>query len=256
MKRRFAIFDLRFAICITMTLSSSLLAAEPTTQPIQQIRTWFDQLADPKADARGKAMEKLLSLNSGDLLTLRKVVEESAPLRPSQRAVLRDIVQHIYRSGIKYDADPESKGFMGVICTPTDPDPTTGVPPGVIVAEREPGFPAYRYLRPGDVIQEIEQVPGQPIDNPRILTILVRTMKPGQTIGLRIMRDGAKVRIEMPLKALPSGVDTVQQMENWRSQMETEANDFWEKSFRSVLSDELSEMDHLTIPKAAIAKPG
>src|SRR3954469_16269738 len=74
----------------------------PATQPFPELdhaRRLVAQLADTDYERREAARIALMGLRRADLPALREAVRQSVPLMPSQVAVLRDIVTHVYLTG-------------------------------------------------------------------------------------------------------------------------------------------------------------
>lgn len=207
--------------------------AAPATQPGQAIQGWFTQLADPSGATREKALENLMSLQTADLATLRNVVAAAVPLKPSQRAVLRDIVEQVYKSGIEYDNT--SKGFLGVGWNPLETNLETGAQRGVIITFREQGFPAYRLLRDGDIVKQIEQFPMVPFDDTDQFKMLIQTFKPGDIIKLVIEREGQILHIALETRPRPSDIDTSERLSAWRSKIQEQTDAFWDQNFAKLV---------------------
>ncbi|HXE55966.1 MAG TPA: hypothetical protein VN541_23270, partial [Tepidisphaeraceae bacterium] len=133
---------------------------EPATQPVSEdsIAKWFSDLNSADTSARHAACAKLMRLKRTQLTELRDVVEKSRPLAPSQASALRRIVEEVYLAGEPYEKD-DTHGFLGILMDTAalsvrdlagtnEPMET----PGVVVADRIPGFCASRTLLDGDMI--------------------------------------------------------------------------------------------------------
>ena len=115
-------------------------AVEPTTAPASEavVRQWLEGLDDTSPVEREKAYFQLLGLEPRPLDVLKKVVAGVEELQPSQRAVLRDIVTHVYLRG-----QPSQKGgggFLGVMLGPDESLIEPGSEQDVLVQERLPGL--------------------------------------------------------------------------------------------------------------------
>src|SRR5688572_8418829 len=89
----------------------------PSTQPIstqrlKTIHSTLSQLASEDPTKRDQARQELMGLQRADLPTLKQAIRLALPLEPSQSAVLRDIVTHIYLAGDSYSS--QGDGFLGV----------------------------------------------------------------------------------------------------------------------------------------------
>jgi hypothetical protein len=221
-------------IAALLALLTFTLGAAPTSQPYSQIHTWFDQLSDRDAQVRDQATQNLMGISSSDLPILQKVVEDSRPLRPGQKVALRDIVSQVYLAGLAYTPEPTGKPFLGLSWGLNDSDTLSGV----LVSHRVPGFPAYRMLRDGDLITAIEERPGVPMDSSSF-TQAIQNFHAGQTITLRLLRNGAPLRVPVQLRARPADID-IMQLEAWMSDHQTQADAYWDKNFASLVDDDVS----------------
>jgi C-terminal processing protease CtpA/Prc len=212
------------------------LAAAPASQPYTQIRAWFDQLNDRDAQVRDQAAEHLMGISASDLPILQNVVQDSRPLRPSQKAALREIVTQVYLAGLAYTPDPHGTAFLGLSWGIADlgSDSTSGV----LVSHRVPGFSAYRMLRDGDVITAIEEKPGVPMNNASF-TEAIQTFHAGQTITLHVVRNGAPRLVAVQLRPRPADIGLVQ-LEAWISDHQTQADTYWDEHFASLIGDDVS----------------
>jgi len=97
------------------------------------------------------------------------------------------------------------RGYMGVILQPMTPGlakqfqiKESG---GALVAEVAPNTPAAKAgLKDGDVILELD---GRPVRDHRSLTLAVSQTAPGTRIGLKVLRDGERRKIDIVLKEFP-----------------------------------------------------
>ncbi len=207
------------------------LTVAPATVPSDSIRGWFNQLADSNPDAREQARINLMGLSRADLATLRQIVAETRPLRASQSAVLYDIVAHAYSAGEPYDSR-EVGCVLGVQLAPSED------PPGVRVAERFPGFCAYRYLRDGDVIVGVAELPGVVLNAPRALSNVLSQLRGGTRVSLQVLRNGQTQSIPIRLDACPAGADLEQGIRLLHERREQRATEYWTKNFAPLLDDQ------------------
>jgi hypothetical protein len=217
------------------------LGAAPASQPsADSIRTWYLQLADRDPEVRERARIDLMGIQRKDLPALEKVVAENRPVQPSQAAVLRDIVRHVYIAGEPYQAASSSSGFLGMRWENGEegfwPDP-----PGVIVDERIPGFCAYRMLRPGDVIVGIEELPDVQFANRTDFTNAVQRFEAGETITFLVLRGGNVQKVPLRLDARPAAAvlgRAPELMIAFESERLTKADEYWSRAFAPLVEEQ------------------
>src|SRR5687767_13724079 len=142
---------------LTVAVTVFAAAPPPATQSAEQLEQWLTQLADDDPAVRDAARVNLMGLSRAELDTLRRVVEEHAPLAPGQSAALQDIVCHVYLAG---EPRPQNigVGFLGVsLADMYQPaaggaDEQAEAPPreAVLVTSTLAGFAGHRYLQAGD----------------------------------------------------------------------------------------------------------
>ncbi|HMB96608.1 MAG TPA: S1C family serine protease [Tepidisphaeraceae bacterium] len=211
-----------------------LLAAAPASQPAPNIHQWFDQLGDQNPQVRDKAIENLMGLSPGDLPALQKAVEQSRPIRPSQKTALRDVVTQVFMSGVQYPVNPPGVPFLGLSGDSRSMDDSAS---GLVVTRRLPGFAAYRMLRDGDVINAIEEKPDEHFDAESFKDV-VKDFHPGQVITLRVLRNGNPMRIPVQLRARPNGIEAVG-LEIWFSEHQMDADKYWDQHFAALVGDDV-----------------
>lgn len=226
---KLSFFLLPFTFCL---LSH---AQRPTTQPVQQIRAWFDQLADPSPTVRDSAFDSLLGLSHADLPTLQRIVVTARPLKPNQRAALMQIVCHVFITGIAYEPSPRGEGFLGVAFDFRTFDLDTGERKGVIITACEQGFPAYRKLKPGDIVKGIESLPDVTLESTEQFKAAIQTFKGGETIVLLIERDGKPMKISTELRVRPANIE--EQLPAWRAQIQDMAQTYWDEQFSRIVEE-------------------
>lgn len=216
----------------------ALLAAVPASEPSASvIRSWFEQLADPDPQIRDQATQSLMGLDRNQLPELRNAVADSLPLRPSQAVALRDIVLHVYLSGMSYIPEPGGAPFLGLSWNAQELY-DVAESSGVVVVRRVPGFGAYRMLRDGDIITQIEERPGERFDNTVSFGQAILSFRPGDTITLRVVRSGKTLRIAVQLRARPLGITTAP-VDAWIQQQQELADQYWDKTFASIVGKDL-----------------
>lgn len=201
----------------------------PATRPSPQVTRWLAELGHGDSTVREAARYELMGLERGDLEQLRSAIIASADLQPSQLAVLRDIVLHVFLSGEKYPGQ-EQGAFMGIRFDPAPPQP------GVVIFERFPGFDAYRQLRDGDVIVQFG-------DDQRVMSNMVeftqtiRGLPPGEVVRFHVLRQGRAVPVAVRLHPRPQAADDemkIRQLENERRLL---AERYWQEHFAPLLQD-------------------
>jgi hypothetical protein len=203
-------------------------ASQPTTEPVaafppnSPFRDEFKKLADPDPRVREQARQDLMGMTLADLPAFRQLVASSRPLAPVQAQALHDIVIQVFLAGQKYevlsdgeDVQTDTTGsqapyFLGIhTIFFEDLNARLGVP----VESRVPGFPAFRFLRDGDMILSVSPTPaGAVFQRPTIEThnmeSLIRAITPdsgvpSQDVVLNVLRDGQELRIPIHMAPRP-----------------------------------------------------
>jgi hypothetical protein len=224
---------LRRALLLCLTLLC--IGAAPATQPVARLRVLIDQLANRDSVKRENAFYELLALPPGDLALLRQAVVDSRPLLPGQTTLLRLAVRHIYISGAKYPIDPNGRPFLGL----SWPEATIipGDQRGVPVVHRVPGFAAYHALREGDLLQGIEELPERNLASTQdVGEAIINEFHAGQTITLKIVRDGKPMRVKVLLRPRPALVSE-QSLEIWIEDQTAAADQYWDNYFGQMLGE-------------------
>ena len=205
------------------------------------LRQWFDELDDADAAVREAARQKLMGMRREDLPTFRKLVQESLPLMPTQAAVLRPIVNHVFLTGEKYDTT-QLEGFLGVRMQETSvrlpaADGADAFAPavGVVVVERYPGFAGGRMLLDGDVILGIVERPDVRTMGTYEFTMVIKAVTPGSTVHLQVIRQGQIIRVPVAPDPRPFEADTL--MPDLISTRQREAEKYWEREFAPVIKE-------------------
>ena len=201
---------------------------------------WFAELADADAAVRDAARMKLMGMRREDLAAFEGVVRESLPLMPSQAAVLRRIVTHVFLTGEPYQTT-ELEGFLGVkmqetsVRVPSADEAEPFAPAvGVVIVDRMPGFAGARMLRDGDVILGVVERPDVRTMGTHEFTLVVRAVTPGSTIHFQVMRQGQIIRVPVAPDPRPFQADAIQELINLRQHL---ADEYWEKSFAKLLNE-------------------
>jgi hypothetical protein len=220
--------------------------AEPSGAEVEAaMRKSFAELAARDTAVRDAAREALMGLERRYLPALERLVSESRPLLPSQAAVLRQIVTHVYCAGEPYDADGPF-GFLGVKMQQT----TVSVRPlvnddleeplpqyGVVIVERLVGFIGNRMLREGDVIVAIAEHPEVQFRNDEAFKTAVRDAGAGSTLHFHVLRRGRLVKVAVTLDPRPNAAADPQSMEDLNTARRTNAEEYWRKSFAPMLRE-------------------
>jgi len=170
----------------------------------------INDLSGDEASSREAAREALMLLRRTDLDALLAVVKERKQLSVAQRIALRDIVCHVYLTGL-HNFQGETTGRLGVMGMrrSDDMDRNERLPsgPGAAVDSRVPGFDAYRVLRDGDLIVGVKlldatgkgQVEFVSIFNFDTLARIILQRPTGDTVELRVLRSGRIIDISTRL---------------------------------------------------------
>jgi hypothetical protein len=199
-------------------------------------------LDDADASVRDQSRDALMRLTRAELPALRDVAAEFKPLPPMVRDVLKDVVTHVWLTESTYKK--EAHGFLGILMPPQFGEGAPGAArTAVVIDDRMPGFVGYGALRNGDVIVDIVERPlPQPLDRSIFINV-VRGMDAGDTITLKILRDGKVAKVPVTLDARPAQdprqgpLDyemAVRQLNNDRVK---EADRYWSETFDPALAE-------------------
>jgi hypothetical protein len=231
------VLAIAFHFAMVVALAGAAPATAPTTQP--NLRTWFDQLADPDPEVRDGARLNLMGISRQQLEALERVVRESQPVRPSQAAELHDIVTHVYIAGEPYAPDSSGFAFLGVRWAQNPQDSISTDPPGLVVAGRVKGFPAYQAVRDGDVLVGIKEAPALPVTNALEFGNELRKLHPGTRVTLRVWRNGQLLDRPIKLAARPAWAEPGRTLDA-QKEREERAEDYWQESFGKLLGESVS----------------
>ena len=214
----------------------------PQERPeLVSMRQWFAELDDPDAAVRDAARLKLMGMRRQDLPAFRQLVHESLPLQPSQAAVLRQVVTHVYLAGESYETT-NAEGFLGVKMQETSVrlpagDAAEPFAPavGVVIVERMPGFVGARMLADGDVILGVVERPDVRTLGMYEFQMVVKGVSPGTTIHFQVMRQGQVIRVPVAPDPRPFEADV--NMQNLTSLRQRKADEYWEKAFAPAVRE-------------------
>lgn len=259
---------------VPTTLPSQALAKPASEKDVQR---WFTDLAASDAVVRDRAYSAMLGMTRPDLSVLRRIIEHSRPIAPSQRAPLREIVTHVFLSGEPYPAEPKA-GFLGLLIptlesvdvhgedTPDDADdaggpaPAAPPPPGIInindvigiqlmqvaartgvpIEYRIPGFCAFRSLREGDVLLGIVRPVPRRLREWSELSPTIRRFRAGETVTFEVLRQGKVLEVPITLDALPLVATENAWMTEILPAREAAAAEYWATHFAPLVEDRAS----------------
>jgi hypothetical protein len=252
--RLFVAVGVGVSICAACFSGAQTPSSQPTTEavaiaPDAPMRKWFDRLAADDPKERDKAAVELMGLTADDLPKLRQLIIEHQPIKPAQVAALHDIVIQAFLSNDPYetvkDTDPtQAPYFIGLLWQNSflgEEDARLGV----MVDQRLPGFPSYRYLRSGDMILgvfidptvSLLQFPNRPTHTHKDLTDAIGSNRSVQDIVLLVLRDGEQIRV--PLKMAPRPAMALAEMPGeehpFLADRAHRADAYWEENFVPLL---------------------
>jgi hypothetical protein len=227
------------------------LAAAGSNPSLQNL---IAQLGSDNPQLRDEARVQLMALPPESLPALRSAALSLTPLLPGQIAELRDIVTQVYLAGDDYKKDPASpQGFLGLYWPP--PDPTKPMPSGdgtVTVIGRIAGFPAYRVLKPGDIITQVLEYPQTPMHDVNDFTNIIKLLRSGDVVHLNIIRSGRPMTVALTLAMFPVELDQHRNdtsghwIDNWMLQRGQRADDYWKREFSPIDRAETSTRQETT----------
>lgn len=216
--------------------------AAASTQPsAADLRRWVGQLDDANPEVRESAAQLLMTLSRDDLDALRDAAASLRPLSSGQLAALREAVMQVFLESEPYAPDPKL-GFLGIHWPPSDYD--TGdikYDTGVIVADRIPGFGAYRLLRPGDVIVKLLDFPNSDLHKRDGLIRPITMLRPGDVLRLQVLRGGRLIDVSVTLAPKPMELadpaSAPQKYQSWLDSRMQKAERYWNDSFGALTRD-------------------
>jgi hypothetical protein len=201
----------RKLVLLLVLLLGSMAAAQ--TRPADE--TILGELANESYETRQRATQALLADDGLTVDDLKRLY--AASTLPEQRHRLLDAAQHHFvRSLIEAQFPPtgEAVGSLGIsLLKSVGPTETPEGPDAGRTAARigltYPGFPAYVWLRAGDLIVAVNGATLPTTDDPdtvqRRFIELVQKNKAGQSIKLTVYREGQRLEVSVklaPYKAL------------------------------------------------------
>jgi hypothetical protein len=197
---------------------------EPTTQPADTLRKWLSDLAADDGDQRRSARRNLLKMSRQDLSVIRDLIAAGAAPQPAQRQALYEIVCHVFLATEPYPGRADTSFFGIFDYRAVDLGNSTGL----VFAGRLIGFPAYASLEDGDVILGILEKPKIDLRALNPLESIRATVKPGETIHVRVLRDNQVIITPLTLAPSPSWPRPGVEERTMREQL---ANEYWQRQF-------------------------
>ncbi|MCC6581573.1 MAG: PDZ domain-containing protein [Phycisphaeraceae bacterium] len=194
-------------VCL-LTLARAVAQAEvdvPPAKPSSAMaldatrRQWLAELADPRWDVRQNATRRLLQAD--DLTDEQMDAMYAAATLPEQRQRLRDIaLHHMLRRMQPTFPGKAGDGSLGLKFQPLAADErpeTRGA--GIGVVATYPGFPAFAYLQPGDVILSVGDRPVTEGLNGKWFPSQVQACPLDQTLPLKVSRGDLILDMRVPV---------------------------------------------------------
>jgi hypothetical protein len=223
-RRSFVALAVAFALCA----GASSGAADS-----HRIGSLISQLGSDDAGERQRALGELMKLKIRDLPAIREAAISQSPLLPGQVGALRQAVTQIYLAGQPYLVDPDYYGFIGLRWSPEFAKASP-----IVVDERIPGFPAYQYLRPGDVILQFTDAPQIQLRTPDDFMPVAHRMVGGDSFRLTIRRDGRPIVITMTFDYFPIQFYPIElnasKFDAWIQDRQQKAEEYWKSEFCAI----------------------
>lgn len=217
-----------------MVLGICCIACIAAMQP-DHMQVLIRQLGDSDPTIRAGAREELMGLKRSDLDHLKDAVAQVKPLNVEQIASLHQVVTQIIQADM---GDGGTVGFLGASllpCEVTTPDGRTRS--AVLIGRCIPGFAAFRMLRPGDIIMGMF-VSGRPqtMDDAEHFTQEILSRSPGDSVRLRIMRNGKVIPIVVELSARPPQANDDAALQAIMQTRQEHAEQYWRSTFVPVVA--------------------
>lgn len=214
--------------------ASAALQTHPASRPA--LAQLLARLDDPSADKRADAFRSLLTLSRADLPELLSTLKAAAPLSRAAVDQLRLAVTHIYLSEEPFEY--VEGGALGItldeINLPGSPSDDGAERSAILVMDCRPGFAAYRYLEPGDIIVGISGVQDK-FDRSNFGGIIKRTGA-NHPITLQVIRRGKGIEVTVILSHRPPWIDALRDPLYDAAWLKT-GDDYWNATFAPVVHD-------------------
>jgi hypothetical protein len=195
--------------CTPQTVRAADPAAEPAATNLAPLtlEAALTDLDSPNPAVRDRATTDLMIRDGFGSDDLSKAMRETKT--PERRLRLIRVATHRFFAAIpaRSAAPDHDSGSLGVNLSDVDPTNRIVRPyqcpilqtPAVLITGTLPGFPAYAYLRPGDLVTAIDgQVFPDDIDQDKFVE-RIKGFAPGQVMTLDLLRDGVKMRVRIKL---------------------------------------------------------
>jgi len=202
-----------------------------------RLQSLIVQLGSDDPQLRQDALSQLMELKKQDLPALRAAALAQSPLLPGQVAALHRAVRQIFIAGERFRVDASVPGgFIGLYWPPAEA-PLKPSAEGIVVDDaavvRIPGFPAYRLIRPGDVIVGILECPGVQLHGNTELALTAHRMWPGEVLHLKLLRLGRPINVAVALDFIPIELNTMN-TDSWIQNRDQKAEEYWKREFSVV----------------------
>jgi hypothetical protein len=206
-----------------------------------QLKTLIAQLGSEDPRLRQSAADDLMGIKKEDLPALHAAALSESPLLPGQIAGLHQVVIQVFLAGEKFRIDPSEpdypRGFLGVRFSPAERIQRSD---GITISDRIPGFPAYRYLHPGDVIVKFVDWPNVQLHLSDDFIRAVGFLQAGDIVRLQVLRFGRLISVSLPLDFRPEAISNVTQenpdsvVDAWIQHRQQRAENYWKQEFSGI----------------------
>ena len=180
-------------------------------------------------------------LGRGDLPVLAEVARSMPTLLPTQRSLLKEIVDQVYLAG-QHGYSGAGAGYVGVTLSPVlDVDHEAGAR----VMSRLPGYDAIRALELDDLITAAGRVTPesstlQAVNTVDTLREVLGPTKPGDWIQVQLERSGVSRNVYVRVGPLPppeSRGPNPEAAQDWMNARHALADRYWKKTFLPKLDE-------------------
>lgn len=177
-------------------------------------------------------------LMAGDPARLGDLLESarSMSLSDQQRASLAEIVVHLHVAGLNR-REGVDVAQLGIRSQPPRFEIEPDLPEGARVGSRLVGYDAQRILQDGDRIVHVAEPSGATqweITQFEDLRQVTRSLEPGATIRVTVIRNGRRIEVDLRLAKLAPGMDDTSRLEAYDRWLIT-ARRFWNEQVEPTL---------------------